>query len=215
MEHHDHASLRRHSREEHGKRMHEIRRAAGGSADEAQDARMIREGVHEHEGALHPGKPKTKLKLADGGCADGGRSHRRMDRAHRAAGGRSGHMGKGKGSHVNVIVAPGQGPARPVPVPVPAAGVGGPPMPPRPPMMGAPGMPPGGPGMPPPGMGGAPGMMPPGIRRAGGRAGRREGGRNLLPPLPKTMVAGGHSGEGRLEKAKDLLKGKSAAFAGD
>ena len=98
MEHHTHAEMRRHSREEHGKRMHEIRRAGGGRTDEAQDARMIREGVHEHEGALHPGKPKTKLKLADGGCADGGRSHRRMDRARRAAGGRSGQMGKGKGS---------------------------------------------------------------------------------------------------------------------
>jgi hypothetical protein len=214
MEHHDHASTRRHAREEHGRRVHEIRRAEGGRTDEEQDARMVNLGVHEHEGAMHPGKPKTKLKLADGGCADGGRSRRRMDRAHRAMGGRSGHMGRGKGSHVNVIVAPGQGPARPVPVPVPAAGAGGPPMLPSRPPMGPPvmagGMPPGVvPGA------GAPGMMPPGIRRAGGRVGRREGGRNLLPPVPKTMIAGGHSGEGRLEKSRELLKKKSAAFAGD
>ena len=33
------------------------------STDAAQDRILIRRGVHQHETALHRGKPKTKLKL--------------------------------------------------------------------------------------------------------------------------------------------------------
>ena len=32
-------------------------------SDAVQDRRMISRGVHQHEAALHKGKPKTKLKL--------------------------------------------------------------------------------------------------------------------------------------------------------
>ena len=162
--------------------------------DKVQDrqalVRAVTKGVHEHEGAMHPGKKPTKLKLARGGRARGGAAdgddgcevegRASGGRLDRAAGGRG---KKGHGQTTNVIVAPGAGgggggPGRPIPVPVPVrapAAAGGPPpgagmppggMPPRP-------MPPGGgvPGMSPgPMPGGAP--MPPGamgMRKRGGR----------------------------------------------
>ena len=216
----DHASLRRHARHQHGERIRGILREHGGRSDEAEDRLMIKRAMGEHDRQLHPGK-HTRLKLADGGAAEGGASARRLDR-----GGRSGKA-KGKGSHVNVIVAPGGGGQdRPVPVPVPAGGPPG--LPPRPPMA-----PPAGPGMVPPGMPPAglarppmaagmppPGMMPPGMmpRRKGGRV-RADGGRaeadeahGKTTGMPH-MTGGGHSGIGRLQKAK--MKVSSAAAAGD
>ena len=137
----------------------------------------IVDAVHEHESALHKGSPKTKIKLKDGGLADGGRSPRRMDRGSR------------KGTTVNVVVA-GHGGA-------PAPMAGPPPMPPRPipmpPPQGAapmPGM--GGPmPMPPPG---GPSGMPP--MKDGGRSHRARGGKLL------GLTAGSASGEGRLEKVE-------------
>lgn len=34
-----------------------------GTKDSTKDAAMVRKGVHKHESAMHPGKPKTKLGL--------------------------------------------------------------------------------------------------------------------------------------------------------
>lgn len=31
--------------------------------DVSQDKKMVTKGVHQHESAMHKGKPKTKLKL--------------------------------------------------------------------------------------------------------------------------------------------------------
>lgn len=214
----DHRSLRREAETNYHERL-----ARHGTLTPAEDERAdkklakriadheVERGIEEHDEQLHGGK-KTRLHLADGGCAEGGRTHRRHDRPGRAAGGgmphlggKKGHGGKGHSSHVAVIVNPGQGPARPVPVPVPAAGIGGGGMPPvaRPPMApmappmagGAPGM-----GMRPPGMmPGAPGMM----RASGGKV-----------PEPTMLDAGASSGKGRLEKAAGIRKMRSAALTG-
>lgn len=98
-------------------------------SDKAQDEAMIAKGVHEHESHLHKGEKKTRLKLADGGVAEGSTPKRRGDKKKRGQ------------VNVNVLVGgphpPAQPAVRPVPVPVPPPG-------------GAMAGPPGGPGMPPP-----------------------------------------------------------------
>jgi hypothetical protein len=179
------------ARKEHHDRAHGVlhrsgnkvpHRARGGATnhpDAKADAAMIEKGVHEHESALHHGKPKTHLKFASGGHVDGG--HAKHHLGKRA---RGGHAGKGGGKHVtNVIVAPQGGGMHP---PMPPGG-GQPmnapppprPAPPPPPRPAAPAaMPPG--GMP-PGAGGPPvgqpmGMRPPGAMRRGGGIKRAEGG---------------------------------------
>jgi hypothetical protein len=107
--------------------------------------------------------------------SDGMAPASRMDRAPRAAGGRT---PKGK-TTVNVIVAPQGGDKPPMPMAMPT---GAPAMAPKPPMMPY-GPPPG--AMPPPGMGAPPpGMM---ARKTGGRV---------------NMDAGAGGGLGRLEKIK-------------
>ena len=131
--------------------------------DEKQDHEDIARGVHKHESALHPGKPKTKLKF--GGHVEG-----KEGRHHLAKRARGGHAGGGKkGTHVNVVVAPQGGgaggppgggmmpSAAPPPRPMPPPQVAPPPRPP---------MPPGG-GMAPPGMM-PPGGRPPGMMQRGG-----------------------------------------------
>jgi hypothetical protein len=189
---HPHAGERSHERAKAHKMISRTGYARGGSvhSDAKEDGRMIERGVGEHESHMHPGKAKTKLHLGDGVEGEKGRHHL----AKRA---RGGSTGKKHGStKVNVIVAPqgggGGGPpgmaspiaARP-PMPPPAA---------PPPGMAPPGMMPGGPPRPP--MAGPPGgMMPPGA----GMMRKRGGG------IPEQ--AGGGSGLGRIEKARDYGEG--------
>lgn len=164
-------------------------------ADRLQDKRQIdaavREGIGEHEEHMHPGKPRTRVRLSAGGMADGGMSDPRADKAPRGKG------GKQAKNHIAIVIAPqggGQQPglARPMPVPVPAR----PPMAAPPPAMPPRPMPP--PGAPPMGMGA--GMPPPGappmmMRKAGGRTHRQAGGTNMnnmpaVGALPSNPPAG-------------------------
>lgn len=148
--------------------------AAGG--DIAQDKKMIKKAVREHEGHEHGGK-HTALKLRAGGHVKGEQGKHRADKM--ARGGRTGKKSGG----VNIVIATGGGePERrmafqqgaqvgaqmgkmaaasaPRPPMMPPPGAGGAPPgapPPRPPMAG-----------PPPGAGGPPpGGMPP-MKRGGG-----------------------------------------------
>lgn len=116
-------------------------------------------------------------KRKRGGKVEGNEPRHRMDRPHRAHGGK---VAK-KGTTVNVVIAPqgGGSPASGPPMPPPAPPMMPPPgamPPPRPPMAGPPV------GMPPPGA--AP-MMP-----------RKDGGR-------VHMTAGAGSGEGREQKIRE------------
>src|SRR5262252_1696688 len=117
--------------------------ANGGAADDAEDKEYVRKGVGQHEGAMHKGEPKTRLRFQDGGNTFGATVPQRGDRG-----------GRGR-SNVNIFVS-GGGPPQ-------IQTAGGPPggMPPRPP----PGPPPGGPppGGPPPGAPPGAGAMPPGM----------------------------------------------------
>lgn len=143
---------------------------------------IAEEAVSEHEGHLHKGEPKTKLKLKSGGMADGGAGSKRLDKGSR------------KGTTVNVIVAPH--PSAPPMMPPPGA------MPPRPMPMPSPQMAGPPPGMP---MGGAP-MAPAGMpgMKTGGAARRAAGGKLL------GMTAGSASGEGRLQKEVLQRKARGA-----
>jgi hypothetical protein len=171
--------------------------AEGGRSDYEQDKRMVAKGIHEHERKMHPGEKETKIRLADGGMADGNASPARADRSPRGKGGKD----SGRKTHIAIVVNPGGGapgagaPARPVPVPVPVHAppppMAGPPPgampPPRPPM------PPPGAGMPPPGMGAPPpGGMPMMRKHGGSTRGRPE------------MHSGQGSGEGRIEQSRAL-----------
>ncbi len=193
------------------------------TGDEKQDKTMMGRMVHEHEGALHKGEPKTKF--ATGGAVTGMAAKPRLDRPARARGGKVGR------TNVNVIIA--QKPDQPQAMPMAGAGPTPSPIPaPAPPPM-----PP--PGMPPPGLGAMMGGGMPGLRSAGGRAEYKRGGsvkgkprymtvgtppepspgKNDLdkistkPPLltrkrggkvdPSLhMTAGAESGEGRLQKTR-------------
>ncbi len=185
----EHSTFKKQAEHSHAAKHRAMGLASGGTADDREDKaiadREIKKAFSAHDSQLHDGK-KTRLKLRDGGTAEGDSAKPRHDRAHRAAGG--GTKKGGKGSHVNVIIAPqgGQHPpmggmAPPGAMPAPPIHPPGPPMPPPmpppPPGMAGPGGPPGmPPGMAPrpPMMGGAPGGIPP--RKDGGRITRKDGG---------------------------------------
>lgn len=175
-------------------------KAGGAVSDDAEDKKLVKKGVRQHEANDHKGEKPTALKLKDGGGADGPSSyHHRLDRKGRAEGGRT--RGKKKGHPtVNVIIA-GQGGQQPpphaVPVPVPMGGpppgAGAPPMAPHPPMP-----PPGaagpGAGMPPPG------MPPRPMAATGGRISKREGG-SLAAPFRSNPDAPDEPPKERIKRA--------------
>lgn len=189
---------------------HKIERHPGRAKAHRMVGKEVDSGVHQHESHMHKGEKKTKLKLATGGHAEGGKASKRGDKMNRAPFKSGGHTKHSKGgTKVNVIVAPGGGQqqggdpkqafqagaqmgAKAVAQkmagghpPMPPGGAGGPP---PPPMGGAPG--PGAGGPPPPGMGGGMPPKPPGMMNKGGRT----------KAYPIDDGAGG--GEGRKEKAK-------------
>lgn len=124
----------------------------------------------------------------------------------RARGGATDRPGKAR-TVVNVIVPPAE-PAAPMMPPHPPVMAGPPPGPPPQAMPPRPMLPPGQPGMAP--IGGPPpgGMPPPGMvpRARGGRASRAKGG---------GLDAGASSGEGRLEKARNGIKGQMIEYGDD
>jgi hypothetical protein len=175
--------------------------------DEEKDKRMVEEAIVAHENHDHPGKPHTRLRLADGGAAMGDAPMGRPDQASRGSRS-SGGKGKAHGkTNINIVMAPGGGGQQPpekVPMPVPTQPRAAPPPPPQapPPRPAGAGMPPGAmpPGLagagappmgaPPPGGGGMPPGMP--MRKDGGRA-----------PMAH-LEAGKGSGVGRLELSKEM-----------
>lgn len=172
-----------------------VPKAEGGHADMAQDVKMIRTAVGEHEKNMHPGKKETRLHFRDGGLAEGGMAPKRLDRKSRDS------KDKKHGTQVNIVVA-GKGGQDQPPMAPPMMGhppMMPPPMPPHPPMPPPGGMPPGGP---PPGMGmGPPPGMPPGMSPGGPPPGMLP-----RPPMAKrggkiAMTAGAGSGAGREQKA--------------
>lgn len=52
--------------------------------DAAQDSRMIKKAVGQHETHDHPGKPHTQLKLKRGGKVEGAQGEKRMDKRARS-----------------------------------------------------------------------------------------------------------------------------------
>ena len=199
MAHDSHSDLKRQSHKDRADKLRHL--ARGGSADAAEDKKMIEKAMREHEAHDHPGTAPTKLKLKSGGTAEGEKAKKRLDRPGKrdafAHGGAAKKHGKGKGTNVNVIVAPGAGGDRPVPVPVPVGGPPGGPVPgmaaPRP--MPAPG--PGPVGMP-PGAGGPPPGLPPGLARKDGGSVMKAGARSVLGRLEK-IEAYGKKAHGDLE----------------
>lgn len=47
-------------------------RSSPRNGDRAQDKKMVKAGVGQHESKMHPGKAKTKLKLGGKGKGGGG-----------------------------------------------------------------------------------------------------------------------------------------------
>jgi hypothetical protein len=166
-----------------------------GTGDEASDRALVRTGVGQHEAALHPGRPRTRLRFRDGGYDGGvaqghegpGRYDQRRRRSH----------DDGRAPRVNIMISTPQHPGagqQPMgaALPRPAAP---PPPPPGPPPMG-----PGGAPMMPPGMGGMPAGMPPGLPPRPGlpsgmppRPGMPPGPMPGMPMRPPGMRDGGRA----------------------
>ena len=161
-----------------------------GTGDEASDRALVRTGVGQHEAAMHPGRPRTRLRFRnggyDGGIAQGHEGPSRYDQRRRRS------HDEGRAPRVNIVISTpqhgdaggmGQQPMGGAP-PRPAA----PPLPPGPPPMG----PGGAPMMPPPGMGGLPPGMPPGMPM-GARGGMPPGAMPGMPMRPPGMRNGGRA----------------------
>jgi len=137
----------------------------------------------------------------------GGKVKHRLDKPHRAKGGRVKHAK----TNVNVIVGHG-GPSGPPPMPVPVPAAGPVAAVPRPPMAGpmlgmAPALPPGGPMLPPPG---APPMGP---RKAGGRTYKSGGRVGAMPGYASTKkhaTAVQHT-DGKKD-GKDIGRGRQITY---
>ena len=166
-------------------------KVGGRVSDEAQDAKMVTAGVHQHERHLHKGEAPTALKLKGGGKVSGEGTKARLDKY--ARGGRT----KSGPSKINIVIATGkdqQPQAVPVPVPHPV------PVPTAAPPAGAPPM----------------GAMPPGAMPPGGMP----PGMPMRPPMKRGGAvkgqfaltdAGAAGAKGRLEKA-EAVSGKDMPF---
>ena len=159
-----------------------------GTGDEASDRALVRTGVGQHEAAMHPGRPRTRLRFRnggyDGGIAQGHEGPSRYDQRRRRS------HDEGRAPRVNIVISTpqhgdaggmGQQPMGGAP-PRPAA----PPLPPGPPPMGPGGAPMMPPGALPPGMGGMPPGMPP-------RPGMPPGPMPGMPMRPPGMRDGGRA----------------------
>jgi len=154
-----------------------------GTGDEVSDRALVRTGIGQHEAAMHPGRPRTRLRFRnggyDGGIAQGHEGPSRYDQRPRR------HHDDGRAPKVNIMISsPHHGDAGAMGQP-PRPGAP-PPPPPGPPPMGAGGPPMMPPGALPPGMGGMPPGMPP---RPGMPAGPMPG----MPMRPPGMRNGGRA----------------------
>jgi len=166
-----------------------------GTGDAVSDRALVRTGVGQHEEAMHPGRPRTKLRLQGGGRAHD--AFGPLDAQRYGRGSRRSH-GEGRGPKVNIMIsaphhadagAMGQQPMGAAPPRPPGAP---PPPPPGPPPMGPGGPPMMPPGALPPGMGAMPPGMPPGLPM-GGRPGMPPGPMPGMPMRPPGMQRGGRA----------------------
>lgn len=180
---HEHRQTKKeHSRVGHITKGYKSGGAVKGHSDEKQDRKLFHKMMKEE---MH---------------ADGGKSKHRMDKPHRAKGGR---VGKKKGNSrtiVNVITGGHPAAGAVPPMPAPPMGIAGPPpgaaMP--PPMAAKPPMP-----MPPPGAGGPPPGMP--MRARGGAV--KSVGMNVGTKVQHS------DGKGTANKPENLNRGKPVTFS--
>lgn len=166
----------RHKRAQARKMLTKAGYHSGGHFKDGEGHKMIgesvREGVHEHEANMHPGKKMTALKFKDGGSIPG---EMPAMRAHKPRGAK-----KGKSAHTTVNVVVAHRPPAPAPAAVPVPIGGGAPIG---PMAGGP-------------PGGLPGQMP--GANTGGRF--AEGGRTKEESQRDPIKAGGKDLEGKLKR---------------
>lgn len=198
------------SKADHSTKARGVLRGAGYARGGGVGARA-KKAVHKHEGHLHKGEEKTKLKK--GGKVDGKKPAARPDKMARGGSKPRGHtkininVGAGQQEKQQAMQQGMQLGAKMAAQKMAAAGggMGGP----RPgagaPMQGRPGMPPPGAGGPPPGAapGGPPMQRPP--MAPPGQPGMKRGGKvgpKRVEGVPH-LTGGGGGAQGRLDKQKE------------
>lgn len=79
--HHDHAAMKSQGERDHKEKAKHL--CSGGMNGGGKVEHQIGKAIAEHEAHDHPGKPKTKLKLKDGGHVEGKAGRKRLDRPSR------------------------------------------------------------------------------------------------------------------------------------